>query len=249
LESASQWDSTIFDKEGRGIKDYKIDPSVTFTVEGRIKLHSRSLFSEGDTDHYILKDSNGVISVVPYFYIFDQYYKEDTVDDGRAGAELYKDNKYIGYVVSDIQSGGVWMHGSPIPQDVIEANTPKIQTEFPSDDSTFLDSVSKRYEFLKRIAIAAEEGKLVKYTSKEIIDNDLIKGLYTTKNGEIISDFGGKITLKNEANIALSVFFEKVPKGEDCYQFYYINDPEVFGFEERLMVFWKITHLTKVAVL
>lgn len=120
LESISQWDSTVFDKEGRGIKEYKIDPSLTFTVEGRIKLHSRSLFGGGDIDHYVLKDSNGVISVVPFLYIFD--YKGKTADDGKTGSELYKDGKLVGHVVSDLMSGEVWIQGAEVPKEVIEVN-------------------------------------------------------------------------------------------------------------------------------
>ncbi len=224
LESASQWNSTIFDKEGRGIKDYKIDPSVTFKVEGRFKLHSRSLFSEGNRDHYIIKDSNGVISIVPFFDIFDQYYKTDTVDDGEAGAELYKNGQYIGYVVSDIHSGGVWIHGAPIPQDVIDANTPEIPTSFTGP-------TSKRTEFMQRVAVAIGDGKIVNYTSQEIINSDLGKDLYTYKDGEVINDFGGKITIKKNGD-KVSVIFDKIPKGEDCYEFYYINDPETYGFKE-----------------
>lgn len=224
LESASQWDSTIFDKEGRGIKDYKIDPSVTFTVEGRIKLHSRSLFSEGDNDHYILRDSNGVISVVPFFYIFDQDYKGDTAGDGEIGSELYKDGKLVGHIVSDISSRGVWIQGGQVPQEVIDANTPKRPT-------TFETPLAKRDEFIRRVMFALEEGKIVNYTSKELIDNDLAKDLYTYKNGEVIHNYGGKVYMKKVGNM-FSLVFEKIPKGEDCYYFYWMNDPNIWGFEE-----------------
>ena len=224
LESVSQWDSTIFDKEGRGIKDYKIDPSVTFTVEGRISLHDRGLFSEGDRDHYILKDSNGVISVVPFFYIFDQYYENDTIDDGEAGAELYKNGQYIGYVVSDIRSGSVWIHGASIPQDVIDANTPKRPT-------TFETPIAKRDEFIRRVMFALEEGKIVSYTSKELIDNDLGRDIYTYQNGEVIHNYGGRTYMKKDGNI-FSLVFEKIPRGQECYYFYWMNDPEIWGFKE-----------------
>ncbi|MFZ2523399.1 MAG: hypothetical protein WAW92_03375 [Minisyncoccia bacterium] len=223
LESASQWNSTIFDKEGRGIKDYKIDPSVTFTVEGRIRLHSRGLFNERDIDYYILKDSNGVISVVPYFYIFDQYNKEDTIDDGESGAGLYKNGKYIGYVVSDIRSGGVWVHGTQIPKVVVEANTPKLPTKFETP-------ISKRDEFIRRVMFALEEGKIINYTNKELVDNDLGKDLYTYNNGEVVNNYGGKVYMKKVGNM-LSLIFEKIQKGEDCYFFYWMNDPEIWGFK------------------
>jgi len=224
LESVSQWGSTIFDKEGRGIKEYKIDPSVTFTVVGRIKLHSRSLFSEGDRDQYILKDSNGEVTVVPFFYIFDQYYKDDTVDDGEAGAELYKNGQYIGYVVSDISSGGIWIHGASIPQEVIDANTPKRPT-------TFETPISKRDEFIRRVMFALEEGKIVNYTSKELIDNDLGKDIYTYQNGEVIHNYGGRVYMKKEGNM-FSLIFEKIPRGQECYYFYWMNDPNIWGLKE-----------------
>jgi hypothetical protein len=224
LESVSQWDSTIFDKKSRGIREYKVDPSITFTVEGRIKLHSRRLFGERDLDHYILRDSNGEVIVVPFFNIFDQYYEDDTIDDGEAGAELYKNGQYIGYVVSDISSGGVWIHGALIPQDVIDANTPKRPT-------TFETPIAKRDEFIRRIMFALEEGKIDNYTSKELIDNDLGRDIYTYRNGEIIHNYGGQVYMKKDGN-TLSLIFEKIPKGQECYYFYWMNDPEIWGFKE-----------------
>lgn len=224
LESVSQWDSTIFDKKGRGIKEYKIDPSVTFTIEGRISLHDRRSFSEGDTDYYILKDSNGVISVVPFFYIFDQYYESDTIDDGEAGAELYKNSQYIGYIVSDISSGGVWVHGTSIPQNVIDENIPKRPT-------TFETPIAKRDEFIRRVMFALEEGKIVNYTSKELIDNDLGKDIYTYQNGEVIHNYSGRVYMKKDGNM-FSLIFEKIPKGQECYYFYWMNDPYIWGFKE-----------------
>jgi len=223
LWAKESWDSIIFDKSK--IVEHSIATSTTFTVLGRIKVKRGGLFAD-ETEHYVLRDSNGVVSV-PSFSVFDSDFEGEI---GESGSELYQGNKYIGHLVSDVTSGGIWIQGTEVPKEVVEANTPKIQTSFPSDDTTFLDSISKRSEFMKRIMFAIDEGKMISYTSKEVINNDIGKDLYTYKNGEVISDFGGKVSIKkNESNV--SVIFENVPKGEDCYQFYYINDPDIYGFK------------------
>jgi hypothetical protein len=209
------------------VKTHPIDPSTTFTVEGRVKLHNRGLFGGEDRDHYILKDSKGEITVPAFFYVFDQDYKGQTADDGEIGSELYKDGKLIGHIVSDIKSGGVWIQGTQVPQEVIDANTPKKATSWPT-------TTAKRTEFMERIMFAVDEGKLVNYTSKELIDYDLGKDLYTYNNGEVIHDLGGRVYVKKN-NDLVSVVFENIPKGEQCYEFYYINDPELFGFGESFI--------------
>ncbi len=34
---------------------------------------------------------------------------------------------------------------------------------------------------------------------------------------------------------AVSVVFEKIPAGKDCYEFYYMNSPKIYGFEESFI--------------
>ncbi len=221
LKSTSAWDSTIFDKDG--ITVHQIDPSTTFTVEKRILVKRGGLFGE-DHERYILRDSNGIVSAPAFFYIFDQDYKGETADDGEIGSELYKDGKLVGHVVSDIRSSGVWIQGTQVPKEVIDAHTPPKPTSFPG-------TTSKRTEFMERVMLAIGDGKIINFTNKELMDNDLGKDLYTYQNGEIINNFGGKISLKKNGD-NVSVIFEKIPKEEECYQFYYINDPELYGFKE-----------------
>ena len=93
--------------------------------------------------------------------------------------------------------------------------------------------------------LAIDDGKIVNFTNKELVDNDLGKDLYTYQNGEVINNFGGKVSIKKSGD-NVSVIFEKIPKGEECYQFYYINDPELYGFKESYIdgVPVSYTHLT-----
>lgn len=221
FESASSWDSTIFDKSDMAV--HPVDALTTFTVEKRILVKRGGLFGE-DHEHYILRDSNGIVSAPAFFHIFDQDYKGETADAGEIGSELYKDGKLVGHVVSDITSSGVWIQGTQVPKEVIDANTLKKATSFP-------DTISKRTEFMQRVMLAIDDGKMVNFTSKELVDNDLGKDLYTYQNGEIINNFGGKISIKKNGD-NVSVIFEKILKGEECYQFYYMNDPEIYGFKE-----------------
>ena len=99
----TRWSEFSFDKESAGIKEYKIDPAVTFTVEGRFVLHKKDLFYT-DSDYYILKASDGIISVVPSF-VFENL----SVNDNKTGPEIFKDGKSIGYIAWDAFSESVWL--------------------------------------------------------------------------------------------------------------------------------------------
>ena len=78
---------------------------------------------------------------------------------------------------------------------------------------------------------ALEEGKIVNYTNEELIDNDLGKDIYTYQNGEVIHNYGGRVYMKKNGNM-FSLIFERIPKGQECYYFYWTNDPNIWGFEE-----------------
>ena len=229
LESVDAWSHVIFDKKGRGVKEYQIDPSVTFTVMGRFQLLRQSFISNSKSDYYILKDSNGLVSVVPFSRIFDMDFQDEGVAalNQRTGSVLYKDEKLIGHVVSDSTSGGVWIKGTPVPQIVIDANTRKKPTSFPN-------TVTKKTEFLERVILAIDDGKIVNFTNKELVENDIGKDVYTNQNHELTNNFGGKISLKKNGD-TVSVVFEKIPAGKDCYEFYYMNSPKIYGFEESFI--------------
>ena len=229
LKSVDDWSHVIFDKKGRGIKEYQIDPSVTFTVMGRFQLLRQSFISNRKSDYYILKDSNGLVSVVPFNSVFDMDFQDEGVAarNQSIGSELYKDEKLIGHVVSDSTSGGVWIKGTPVPQIVIDANTRKKPTSFPN-------TVTKKTEFLERVILAIDDGKIVNFTNKELVENDIGKDVYTNQNHELTNNFGGKISLKKNGD-TVSVVFEKIPAGKDCYEFYYMNSPKIYGFEESFI--------------
>jgi len=222
LWPAESWEP--FERSVAGQK-YQVDPSTTFTVEKRFLLKDKGLFGE-DSEYYFLRNDKGQVSVSATHIIFDQDYSwlKTSSIEGRAGSELYKDGKYIGKLVSDLTTGSVWIQGTPIPQEVIEANTPKKPAHFD-------DFISKKTEFMERIGQAIGDGKIIKFTNQEVITNDLGKDLYTYKNGDVINDFGGKISLKKSGDTVL-VTFEKIPSGDTCYRFYFINDPDLYGFSE-----------------
>lgn len=217
LFSREAWGNIVFDKTG--IVEHPIDPSTTFTVEKRILVKRGGLFSK-EMQHYVLRDNNGVISVPP-FYIFDSDFDGKM---GESGSELYQGNRHIGHIVSDIRSGGVWIQGTKVPKEIVEANTPKRPTSFES-------VTAKRGEFIERVMFAVDEGKLVDYSNQELIANDLAKDVYTYKEGEVIHNFGGKVYVKKNGDY-VSIIFENIPSGEECYEFYFINDPAINGFKE-----------------
>jgi len=217
LVSVESWSSTIFDKSD--IEEITIDPSTTFTVEGKILVKKGGLFSD-EREHYILRDSNGVVSV-PSFLVFDSDFLED-----ESGSHLYKDNEYVGHVVQDVSTGVVWIEGNEVPPEVIEANNPKRPT-------TFETTLAKRGEFVRRIMFAVDEGKLTDYTNAELIDMDIADGLYEYTNGEIIHNFGDRVSVSKNGS-SISILYEGIPS-EECYRFYYINDPGIQGFEETFV--------------
>jgi hypothetical protein len=217
LWSVESWNSILFDKSK--IIEHPVSPETTFVVAGRLLVKRGGLFAN-ETEHYILRDSNGKISV-PSSDIFDQDFRGKI---GESGSELYNEDAYVGHIVSDVTSGGVWIQGTQVPKEVVEANTLKLRTSFES-------TLSKRDEFMRRIMFAIDEGKIVDYTNEELMENDVAQDLYTSENGEVINNFGGKVYLKKDGDV-VSVVFDKIPKGEECYQFYYINDPKIYGFKE-----------------
>lgn len=214
LESADSWGGTIFDKSD--INEISIDPNTTFTVEGKILVKRGGLFSN-EFEHYTLRDSNGIVSVPPFF-VFDSDFLED-----HSGSHLYKDNEYVGHVVQDISTGVVWIEGSEVPPEVIEANNPKRPT-------TFEHTLAKRGEFVRRVMFAVDEEKLINYTDTELIKLGLADGVYEYKNEQIIHNFGGRVSVNKDGS-NVSIKYEDIPR-EECYEFYFINDPYVQGFKD-----------------
>lgn len=215
LWSVESWDNIIFDKSR--ITEVPIDPSTTFTVEAKVFVKKGGIFGS-ERERYILRDSNGLVSVPPVRVFDSALLGEDS------GSYLYENDVRVGHVVQD---GVVWLEEDGVPAEVIEAHEPR-QLRINFEDA---DSIWKRYEFLRRLMVAVEAEQLQEYTQSEVIELGLAKYIYEVQQGVIVNDYGGSVDILIEGS-HVSVTFGGIPRGEDCFRFYYVNDPRVFGFSE-----------------
>ncbi len=215
LYSADSWNSIIFDKSE--IKELPIDEGTTFTVEGKILLELGGLFDD-ETVRYVLRDSKGNLSV-PSFFIFDMARSDD-----KSSSYLYKDDEQVGHLVQDIRGSVVWLEENGVPEEVVES----YDLQRPS---SFESPLLKRGEFLRRLMFAVQEDKLINYSQKELIDAGLTENIYEIQGSKIVNDYGGAVEVTNDGT-HVAVAFSGVPRGDDCYKFYFMNDPDIYGFNE-----------------
>ena len=215
LESTASWASTIFDKSK--IKETPIDPNTIFTVESRILVSRGGLFSN-KSEYYVFRDSSGVVTV-PFYLVFDP----DRLPP-QSGSDLYRDGKYVGHIVSDLKTKILWIEGTTAPAEVKVAHEVKRQTNFET-------SIDRRSEYLRRVMFAVDEGKFKDYTVAESIALGHAENIYQVRNGKIVADYGGDIEIVREGS-DVSVTFKGIPRGDKCHEFYFMNDPSIFGFTE-----------------
>ena len=215
LESSKSWNSLIFDKSK--IKEISIDPNTVFTVEGRISVTRGGLMND-KREYYIFRDINGVVAV-PSYSIFD-------IDllPAESGSNLYRGGKYVGHVVTDMKTQIIWIKEEGVPIEVLRANEFKRSVELDNP-------ISKKDEYLRRVMFAVDENKFKNFTVSESIALGNAENIYEIKNGRIVNDYGGDVEIFHEG-AEVSVTFKSIPRGDACYQLYFINDPSILGFSE-----------------
>ncbi len=63
------------------------------------------------------------------------------------------------------------------------------------------------------------------------VELGLAEHIYEVHQGGIVNDYGGSVNILNKGS-HVSVTFGGIPRGEDCFRFYFVNDPKGYGFFE-----------------
>ncbi len=103
------------------------------------------------------------------------------------------------------------------------ANTTK--SDIKSTDETL-----KKSEFIQRITIAIGKNQLTQFTNKELIDLGITSDIYTNNGEQILNGYGGRFYIEKQGQ-NVDLVFEDIPAKEECYRFYYINAPDIYGFK------------------
>jgi hypothetical protein len=218
LYSVETWNSIIFDKSK--ITERPVAPGVKYTIEKRIKV-IRGGLSGSDFERYVLQGDDG-IRVVPTYQVFDRKFSD------HSRPMLYHNDNLVGRImtnldgdISIVDTDGNIIAGEPEENE--SSNEPEPQV--------FTSELFKRSEYLKRIMLALNKGQLEDFTDQELIDLDLGNGLYTYDQGKVIHGYGGMVEIEKRGE-KIYVLYSNVPAENTCYEFYFINDPKIYGFDE-----------------
>lgn len=93
------------------------------------------------------------------------------------------------------------------------------------------EEVNKRLELAKKISVYYNQSQNRNINNQVVIQQNLIKDLYSAKDGTISHGYNGDITISSD-NIGISLVYEGIPKGKACYMLYFSDSPKIYGFND-----------------
>lgn len=100
-----------------------------------------------------------------------------------------------------------------------------------SSDNKIKEEINKRLELTKNISVYYNQSQNRNINNQIIIQQKLIKDLYSAKDGTISHGYNGDITISSDY-IGISLIYEGIPEGEACYMLYFSDSPEIYGFND-----------------
>jgi hypothetical protein len=94
--------------------------------------------------------------------------------------------------------------------------------------------VKKRIELARNITLHYGQTSNKSINNKVIIEQRLIKDLYSAKEETITHGFNGDIKIVSDIN-GISLIYENIPEGEACYWFYFMDSPSTYGFDDTFI--------------
>jgi len=100
-----------------------------------------------------------------------------------------------------------------------------------SSDNKIKEEVKKRLQLAKNISVYYNQSQNRHINNQVVIQQKLIKNLYSIKGGSISHGYNGHITISSN-KLGISLIYKGIPEGEACYMFYFSDSPKIYGFND-----------------